>query len=76
MTVKSVLDVRTIVPRQRHPLIFQTFDGLAPGEAFQLVNDHDPKPLFYQFQHERPNAFGWQYDEQGPELWRVTVSRV
>ncbi|MDQ3265394.1 MAG: DUF2249 domain-containing protein [Myxococcota bacterium] len=76
MTVKSVLDVRTIVPRERHPLIFQTFDGLAPGEAFQLVNDHDPKPLFYQFQHERPNTFGWQYEEQGPELWRVTVSKV
>jgi uncharacterized protein (DUF2249 family) len=45
----TTVDVRTIIPRERHPLIFNTFRGLAPGEAFLLVNDHDPKPLYYQF---------------------------
>lgn len=76
MTVKTTLDVRTIIPRERHPKIFQTFDALAPGEAFELVNDHDPKPLYYQFQHERPQSFSWQYLEQGPQVWRVQVGRV
>ena len=73
--VKAVVDVRTVVPRERHPLIFRTFDSLQPGEAFQLVNDHDPKPLHYQFQHERPGAFQWTYVEQGPQVWRVNVAR-
>ena len=68
-----VIDVRTIVPRDRHPLIFQTFDGLSTAEAFILVNDHDPKPLYYQFLHERENLFTWDYLEEGPETWRVRI---
>ena len=47
-----VLDLRTIPPRERHPLIFGRFDGLAVGQALQLVNDHHPPPLHYQFDDE------------------------
>lgn len=71
----TVLDVREIPPRDRHPLIFQTFDNLASGEFFELVNDHDPKPLFYQFSFEREGTFDWQYLEEGPEVWRVRISK-
>jgi uncharacterized protein (DUF2249 family) len=72
---QTVVDVRTIVPRERHPLIFSTFAGLQPGQDFLLVNDHDPKPLYYQFQAELGSAFEWQYLEQGPEVWRVRIGR-
>ena len=44
----KTLDVREITPRERHPLIFQTIHDLKPGTALRLVNDHDPKPLYYQ----------------------------
>ena len=71
----QTIDVRTIVPRERHPLIFDTFASLEPGEAFLLVNDHDPKPLYYQFQAEMPEAFQWDYLEQGPEVWKVRIAR-
>ena len=71
----TVLDVRQIVPRDRHPLIFRTYDALTPGDAFELVNDHDPKPLYYQFQAERGAQFEWEYLEQGPETWRVRIGR-
>lgn len=71
-----VLDVRTITPRERHPRIFQLFDSLEVGEAFELINDHDPKPLYYQFQAERPGQLDWQYLEQGPEPWRVRITRA
>lgn len=70
------LDVRMIEPRFRHSSIFELFDGLAVGEAFELVNDHAPRPLFYQFQHERADQFAWEYLEEGPEQWRVRISRV
>jgi hypothetical protein len=43
------LDVRNVVPRERQTLIFDTYTGLKPGEAFILINDHDPRPLYYQF---------------------------
>jgi uncharacterized protein (DUF2249 family) len=71
----QILDVRTIAPRERHPLIFTTFDALESGEAFLLVNDHDPKPLYYQFSAERQGQFSWEYLEQGPETWRVRVGK-
>lgn len=75
MTVKTTIDVRTVPPRERHPLIFKTFEGLNRGEAFELVNDHDPKPLYYQFQAEKGSTFGWTYLEQGPQTWRVRVEK-
>lgn len=40
-----------------------------------LVNDHDPKPLYYQFQAELGPIFDWDYVESGPEVWRVTIAR-
>jgi len=69
------IDVRTIPPRERHPLLFRTFDELDAGTAFELVNDHDPKPLYYQFQVERPGAVAWEYLEEGPEVWRVKIGK-
>jgi len=74
--IKTTIDVRQIPPRERHPLIFQTFEALQAGEQFQLVNDHDPKPLFYQFKAEREGQFSWEYLEQGPSVWRVNIGRV
>ncbi len=71
----TTVDVRTIAPRERHPLIFSTFRSLAPGQAMELVNDHDPRPLYYQFQAEMPGTFSWEYLEQGPENWRVAITR-
>jgi uncharacterized protein (DUF2249 family) len=71
----QTIDVRTIVPRERHPLIFNTFARLSAGEAFLLVNDHDPKPLYYQFQAELTDQFQWDYLERGPEVWKVRIAR-
>ena len=73
--VKTTIDVRPIVPRERHPLIFGSFDKLQPGEALLLVNDHDPKPLFYQFQAESKGEFTWDYLETGPEVWQVRIGK-
>ncbi|HET9027787.1 MAG TPA: DUF2249 domain-containing protein [Trueperaceae bacterium] len=70
------IDVRTIPPRERHPLLFKTFDDLEAGQSFELVNDHDPKPLYYQFQVERSGTVEWEYLEQGPETWRVRIGKV
>lgn len=71
----TVLDVRAMTPRERHPKIFEAYDRLKPGESFVLVNDHDPKPLYYQFAAERHGSFTWQYLEEGPEVWRVEIGK-
>ncbi len=69
------LDVRTEPPARRHELIFETYGALRNGEGFVLVNDHDPKPLYYQFAAEHAGEFSWEYLEEGPETWRVLISR-
>ena len=56
MTDDRILDVRTEPPVRRHTVIFEAFEALDPGAAFELVNDHDPKPLYYQFAAERPET--------------------
>ena len=69
------LDVRSESPARRHDLIFETYDGLGPDEGFVLVNDHDPKPLRYQFEAEHAGEFTWEYLEEGPAVWRVRIGR-
>ena len=69
------LDVRAIPPREKHPTIFRTFDALESGQSLLLLNDHDPRPLRYQFAAERPDSFDWEYEAEGPALWRVRISR-
>lgn len=76
VSVDTIIDVRLIVPRERHSLIFDTFQKLKPAHAFILVNDHDPKPLYYQFEAEHQGTFGWDYLEKGPNVWRVVISRT
>ncbi|MHB8416675.1 MAG: DUF2249 domain-containing protein [Myxococcales bacterium] len=71
----AILDIRPIPPPQKHPTIFQRFDALAPGDAFILVNDHDPRPLMYQFQTERVGEFSWTYLAEGPLEWRVKIAK-
>lgn len=68
------IDVRTIPPRDRHPLIFQQLDDLEPGTSLRLLNDHDPRPLRYQLEAERPDHFRWEYVEEGPEQWQVDIT--
>ena len=76
MTDKTTIDVRQTPPAQRHPLIFHTFEALLPGETFILINDHDPKPLYYQFHFERAGLFSWDYLEEGPMTWQVRIGKV
>lgn len=72
---KTTVDVRTLAPMYRHQSIFETFESLLPGENFLLVNDHDPKPLYYQFQAERADQFTWNYVEKRPEVWSVVIGK-
>lgn len=74
-TRETLIDVRPMPPRERHPTIFRTWEGLDAGDSILLVNDHDPVPLYYQFAAEWAGGFRWDYLEQGPEVWRVRISR-
>jgi uncharacterized protein (DUF2249 family) len=70
------LDVRSLPHGGRHEVIFARLDELLPGEAFTILNDHDPKPLRYQTEALWPDRFTWTYLEAGPAIWRVAISRA
>jgi uncharacterized protein (DUF2249 family)/iron-sulfur cluster repair protein YtfE (RIC family) len=72
----SMLDVRDLAPAQRHETIFSAYRSLRPGAGFVLVNDHDPKPLRYQFEAQYAGEFTWDYLQDGPKVWRVRIGRA
>ncbi|NNN05774.1 MAG: DUF2249 domain-containing protein [Elusimicrobia bacterium] len=76
MEQEVLVDVRSMPPRERHPKIFKAWEELPVGKALKLVNDHDPKPLFYEFSAERAGEFEWTAVEKGPEQWSVLIKRV
>jgi uncharacterized protein (DUF2249 family) len=69
------VDARIYPPREKHAIIFDTFNKLMNGEEMELLNDHDPRPLHYQFLAEYNEQFEWEYLEQGPEVWRVAIKK-
>lgn len=72
---QAQVDARKYNPKDKHPTIMKTFDDLKPGETMELINDHDPKPLYYQFEVEMKDLFSWHYLEEGPEVWRVAITK-
>jgi len=72
---ENILDVRNVVPFERHRLIFETFNNLKEGENFILINDHDPKPLYYQFKYELEGQFNWEYMQSGPDVWKIIIGK-
>ncbi|MFD1600035.1 DUF2249 domain-containing protein [Halobellus rarus] len=62
------LDLREIPPADRHPKIHDAFESLDSGETLELVNDHEPKPLFYELQAEVPefDAEAYEVEQRGP----------
>ncbi|HET6895798.1 MAG TPA: DUF2249 domain-containing protein [Candidatus Baltobacteraceae bacterium] len=70
------LDVRVIPPPQKHATIHEKLDQLAPGEALRITNDHDPRPLRYELEHDHPGSFAFDYVESGPEKWLVDIVKT
>jgi regulator of cell morphogenesis and NO signaling len=72
---ESILNATLLHPAIKHATIFNRFDALKPGESFILQNDHDPRPLRFQLENIHGNVFGWEYLEQGPEIFKIKISK-
>ena len=70
-----VVDIDTADPRERHSIVFDTFARLAPGQALELVSDHNPEPLLEEFAAELPDGFWWRGEQGPPDLWRVLIGK-
>ena len=72
----ETLDLRPLPPFERHEKIFQVWNRLESGETMKIINDHDPRPLRYQFEAEQSGTFEWEYEQEGPVDWIVNIKRT
>ncbi|MEO6203814.1 MAG: DUF2249 domain-containing protein [Mycobacteriales bacterium] len=70
------LDVRQLRKPDKHPAIFAAYAELVVGESFVLVNDHEPKHLRDEFEVEQPGSHLWEYIQQGPDAWRIRITKL
>lgn len=75
INIVATVDVRMYERKDKQPVIFKTFEGLGIGETMELINDHDPRPLYNKFEIELKEQFQWDYLEQGPEMWRIAITK-
>ncbi|MFW5838821.1 MAG: DUF2249 domain-containing protein [Bacillota bacterium] len=73
--MKSI-DARAYQPKEKHPAILALFHELKTKEQLLLINDHDPKPLYYQFSAEYPNTFTWEYQVNGPDIYKIIITKT
>jgi len=69
------LDLTKMDHVEKHQKLFGTIASLKSGETLRIINDHDPRPLRFRLEAEQKGAFGWQYEQEGPEKWIVVISR-
>lgn len=75
METVEELDVRVMPPIRRHEKLNKLFDQLPVGASFIFINDHDPKPLYYEFQSRHGSVVDWEYLNTGGREWKVKVTR-
>ena len=69
------IDVRPMPGCERLLKIFGRWAKMSHGESILLLNDHDPVPFYYPFAAEHTGTFRWDYLEQGPDVFRVRITK-
>ena len=77
MNPPSILDVRDVEPKYRFETIMTAYGQVEVGETLDLIVDHDPKCMYYTLNAlQGATSFEFAYLENGPERWRVHVTRL
>jgi len=69
-----VLDVRTIPHAIRHASVLGAFGAIPADGSLVLVAPHNPLPLLNQLAEQA--QIDVEYLVQGPEEWRLRVTRL
>jgi uncharacterized protein (DUF2249 family)/hemerythrin-like domain-containing protein len=69
------LDMRAVPLLQRQARIMSAWRELPAGAELRLLNDREPKPLYYLFQATQRGRFEWRYEKEGPEEWIAVLRK-
>lgn len=74
----QTLDLRDVPPPERHPKIFDAFDALESGETLTLINDHEPRPLYYEMaaEVEEFDEDGYEVEQRGEQEFVATLPKI
>ena len=75
-TAPVIVDLRVMIPPERHATVFAALDALDPGATFVLINDHAPIPLLRRINDNWPDQFEAEFLIDGPEVWQVAITRT
>ena len=70
------LDVRAIPHAIRHATVFGALTAIRPGSSLVLVAPHDPKPLLAQIAERERGTISVTYLDEGPDAWRLRLTRT
>jgi uncharacterized protein (DUF2249 family) len=70
------LDMRSVPLLQRQGKIMEAWKALPSGGVLRLVNDREPKPLYFLFQATQRGRFEWSYEQQGPAEWVAAIRKL
>ena len=70
------LDARAIPHAIRHGAVIGALDSIRPGRSMVLVAPHNPLPLLAQIEKREPGAITVTYLTEGPEAWRLRLTRT
>lgn len=70
-----VLDVRAVPHAIRHAAVFGALDAVPAGGSLVLLAPHDPLPLLGQLEARAPATFAVAYEERGPQIWQLRLTR-
>lgn len=74
--LSPVLDVREVPHAIRHATVFGAVEAVGAGDSLILVASHDPLPLLGQLEARQPGALSVTYEERGPQVWRLRLTRA
>jgi uncharacterized protein (DUF2249 family) len=70
-----IVDLRPMIPPERHATVFAALATLEPGATFVLINDHAPIPLLARIAENWPGLFEHEFLRDGPDVWQVAFTR-
>lgn len=74
-TEPKLVDLREMMPPERHATVFGALEALEPGASFVLINDHAPVPLLRRIAELWPGRFETAFLREGPEVWQLAITR-
>ena len=75
LTEGPELDLDALPREFAHRAALERFSRLRPGQRLLVRSSSDVECLWHALTRGRPGEFGWAYLEEGPEQWRVEVTR-